>query len=231
MLDRRDVLDKGFVILDKMMGDDKEIAEDARASTKFVRHEDRTTTDGDIKLIRYLAEHNHTSPFEQVELKFIVKAPIFVIREWMRHRTWNYNEQSGRYSEYGPEWYIPDMSRMQLQDTKNKQSSADGLINSPGAARELMAASFRTCFNNYQYLLECGLAREIARMVLPVSMYSVFVAKTDLHNLHHFLVLRCAPDAQWEIRQYANAIREMVEKQLPVAMKVLDFERNVNDRS
>ena len=208
-MDSIPVLDKGFVRLVEVMGGDHSVVQAARVSygpgTKTVR-EDRA-------LIDYLMRHRHTSPFEMVEFKFHVKAPLFVVRQWFRHRTANVNEISGRYSVLKEEFYEPEVWRKQAG--KNKQGSegafpdeeADGLL------RQVEEVAYAA----YQALLGKGVAREMARMVLPLNLYTEFYWKQDLHNLFHFLTLRLAPEAQWEIRQYARAIAEIVKAHVPMA--------------
>ncbi|MFN4070356.1 MAG: FAD-dependent thymidylate synthase [Thermus caldifontis] len=203
------VLDKGFVRLVEAMGNDASIVQAARVSygpgTKTVRE--------DAALIDYLMRHRHTSPFEMVEFKFHVKAPIFVVRQWFRHRTASVNEISGRYSVLGEEFYEPKAWRHQAR--RNKQGS-EGAFTDEEASRLLKGVE-REAYQAYQTLLEKGIAREMARMVLPLNLYTEFYWKQDLHNLFHFLALRLDPHAQWEIRQYAKAIAEIVKAHVPLA--------------
>jgi thymidylate synthase (FAD) len=207
------VLDHGFVRVVDVMGTDSSIVQAARVSygagTKTKRDDD--------KLLRYLYEHQHTGPFEMCEVKLHIKAPIFVARQWMRHRTWSYNEVSGRYSELPMEFYCP--LELRMQDSTNKQGSTDLTLDTlyldapPVWAYDCAATS-------YKQMLERGICREQARMVLPLATYTEFYAKTDLRNLLHFLDLRCDEHAQWEMRQYADAIAEMVRHYFPVTMEV-----------
>lgn len=172
----------------------------------------------DEKLIRYLLTHEHWSPFEMVEFKFHVKAPIFVARQWFRHRTASVNEISGRYSVIEDEFYLPDSWR--LQDTKNKQGSTgklDGLTDA--LVTDAYTEAMEMALEAYKSLLTAGVAREMARMVLPVSVYTQFYWKQDLRNLLHFLKLRLDPHAQWEIRQYAEAILQLIEPLVPVTVR------------
>lgn len=172
----------------------------------------------DEKLIRYLLTHEHWSPFEMVEFKFHVKAPIFVARQWFRHRTASVNEVSARYSVVEDEYYIPEHWR--LQDTKNKQGSVgklDGLTDA--LVTDAYTEAVEMAFEAYKSLLTAGVAREMARMVLPVSVYTQFYWKQDLRNLLHFLKLRLDPHAQWEIRQYAEAILQLIEPLVPVTVR------------
>ena len=203
------VLDKGFVRLVEVMGDDRAIVQAARVSygegTKSFR-EDRA-------LIDYLMRHRHTSPFEMVVFKFHVKAPLFVVRQWFRHRTASVNEISGRYSVLKEEFYEPEAWRRQAK--RNKQGSEGALLDEEATA--LLKETEARAYAAYQALLEKGVAREMARMVLPLNLYTEFYWKQDLHNLFHFLKLRLAPEAQWEIRQYAKAIAQMVKAHVPMA--------------
>ncbi|WP_234554156.1 FAD-dependent thymidylate synthase [Thermus caliditerrae] len=211
------VLDKGFVRLVDAMGNDRAIVQAARVSygkgTKTVRE--------DAALIDYLMRHRHTSPFEMVEFKFHVKAPIFVVRQWFRHRTASVNEISGRYSVLKEEFYEPQAWRKQAR--RNKQGSEGEL--SDEEASLLLKGVEREAYQAYQTLLEKGIAREMARMVLPLNLYTEFYWKQDLHNLFHFLALRLDPHAQWEIRQYAKAIAEIVKAHVPLAWQ--SFEEHV----
>ncbi|GAA5335438.1 MULTISPECIES: FAD-dependent thymidylate synthase [Thermus] len=211
------VLDKGFVRLVDVMGDDAAIVQAARVSygegTKTVRE--------DAALIDYLMRHRHTSPFEMVEFKFHVKAPLFVARQWFRHRTASVNEVSGRYSVLKDEFYEPRAFRRQAK--RNKQGSEGELADEE--ALSLLLESEREAYRAYEKLLEKGVAREMARMVLPLNLYTEFYWKQDLHNLFHFLKLRLAPEAQWEIREYAKAIAEIVKARVPLAWA--SFEEHV----
>ncbi len=203
------VLDKGFVRLVEVMGDDHAIVQAARVSygegTKSLRE--------DKALIDYLMRHRHTSPFEMVEFKFHVKAPLFVVRQWFRHRTASVNEISGRYSVLKEEFYEPPAWRRQAR--RNKQGSEGALLDEE--ASRLLQETQAQAYAAYQALLEKGVAREMARMVLPLNLYTEFYWKQDLHNLFHFLKLRLAPEAQWEIRQYAKAMAEIVRARVPLA--------------
>ncbi len=213
-------LDKGFVRLIDVMGNDSSIVQAARVSygagTKQV-HEDRG-------LIRYLLRHQHTTPFEMVEFKFHVKLPIFVARQWIRHRTANVNEYSGRYSEMKDEFYVPELEQVRSQSTTNKQGRAEDPFSTSEAEqivheiRDAQAAMY----SQYQGLLSTGLAREIARINLPVSNYTEWYWKIDLHNLFHFLRLRMDSHAQYEIRVYAEAIGAIVKDIVPLAWEAFE---------
>jgi len=197
------LLDKGYVELQDFMGDDLAIVNAARVSFLGESKGDQK----DQKLLNYLLRHAHTSPFEMVEFKLRVKCPLFVARQWMRHRVWNYNEVSRRYTSEELDFYIPDTWR--LQSTDNKQCSQ-------GDAEQAMQQQFTTqmqqqvdnALATYNQMIDAGIAREQARMVLPQNMYTTFVAKVDGHNLMHFMKLRMDEHAQHEIRVYADAIYE-----------------------
>ena len=197
------VLDKGWIELQDMMGDDLAIVNAARVSFLGESKGD----DHDKKLLFYLLRHRHTSPFEQVELKFRVRAPLLVWWQWARHRTWHYNAQSGRYTPFVEnDFYVPLAWRKQSAD--NKQAS-EGLIDPADAGQltQKLLAHYEQSFALYEEALAAGVAKEQARVFLPgFSVYYTWVAKTDAHNLMHFLSLRAAPDAQEEIRAYAQAI-------------------------
>ncbi|MFM8840527.1 MAG: FAD-dependent thymidylate synthase [bacterium] len=217
---RIDCLDKGFVRLIDVMGDDASIVQAARVSygsgTKKV-HEDRG-------LIRYLLRHAHTTPFEMVEFKFHVKLPIFVARQWIRHRTANVNEYSGRYSEMKDEFYTPAIQDIRPQSISNKQGRSDETL--PEGMAEQAATAFKQgqddAYAQYQEFLELGIAREIARINLPVSNYTEWYWKIDLHNLFHFLRLRIDAHAQYEIRVFAEAIAELVKPFVPHAWEAFE---------
>ena len=213
-------LDKGFVRLIDVMGDDAAIVQAARVSygsgTKKV-HEDRG-------LIRYLMRHLHTTPFEMVEFKFHVKLPIFVARQWIRHRTANVNEYSGRYSEMKDEFYVPDPDQVRAQSAMNKQGRAETAFDADEAdkIRTSMQQTQEMLYGQYQDLLSTDLAREIARINLPVSNYTEWYWKTDLHNLFHFLRLRIDPHAQYEIRVFGEAMAEIVKAAVPLAYEAFE---------
>jgi thymidylate synthase (FAD) len=213
-------LDKGFVRLIDVMGDDNAIVQAARVSygsgTKKV-HEDRG-------LIRYLMRHLHTTPFEMVEFKFHVKLPIFVARQWIRHRTANVNEYSGRYSEMKDEFYVPDPEQVRAQSATNKQGRADDSFAPEEAERirTMMRTTQESLYGQYQELLDTDLAREIARINLPVSNYTEWYWKIDLHNLFHFLRLRIDSHAQYEIRVYGEAMASIVKAAVPLAYEAFE---------
>ncbi len=213
-------LDKGFVRLIDVMGDDNAIVQAARVSygsgTKKV-HEDRG-------LIRYLMRHLHTTPFEMVEFKFHIKLPIFVARQWIRHRTANVNEYSGRYSEMKDEFYVPDPEQIRAQSAINKQGRADESFapEESERIRSMMHTTQENLYSEYQELLGTSLAREIARINLPVSNYTEWYWKIDLHNLFHFLRLRIDSHAQYEIRVYGEAMAQIVKAAVPLAYEAFE---------
>lgn len=213
-------LDKGFVRLIDVMGDDDAIVQAARVS--YGAGTKRVTEDRG--LIRYLLRHLHTTPFEMVEFKFHIKLPIFVARQWIRHRTANVNEYSGRYSEMKDEFYVPSLEQIRPQSTTNKQGRSE-LTLPPDVAAQIatrMEATQRGLYDEYQSLLGEDLARELARINLPVSNYTEWYWKIDLHNLFHFLRLRIDPHAQYEIRVYGEAMAELVKQVVPIAWEAFE---------
>ena len=217
----KNVLDYGFVRLVDSMGNDKAICEAARVS--YNNWWERKPEE-DRALIRYLMAHRHTSPFEMVEFKFHCKMPIFVARQWIRHRTANVNEVSGRYSELSEEYYVPELSRIQTQSSSNKQGSAEVLPEELGKAFQDTVHSYGSYpFNAYKaWVNQSNLSRELARIILPLSTYTEWYWKIDLHNLFHFLKLRMDSHAQWEIQQYANAMYELIKPIVPVACEAFE---------
>lgn len=213
-------LDKGFIRLVDYMGNDASIVQSARVSygkgTKSVTE--------DKGLIRYLMRHSHTSPFEMVEFKFHVKLPIFVARQWIRHRTANVNEYSGRYSEMRDEFYIPEPEQIRTQSAVNKQGRASEPMPSEESAKiiDKYEKIQKILFADYTDLLDTGLARELARINLPLSTYTEWYWKIDLHNLFHFLRLRLDVHAQYEIRVYAEAMAKIVKEIVPLAYEAFE---------
>jgi thymidylate synthase (FAD) len=213
-------LDKGFVRLVDSMGSDAAIVQAARVSygagTKKVS-EDRG-------LIRYLMRHAHTTPFEMVEFKFHVKLPIFVARQWIRHRTANVNEYSGRYSVMPDEFYVPDAEQIRPQSATNKQGRAEETFSDSEAAsiQSLLQNGQQRSYQDYEALLGNNFARELARINLPVSQYTEWYWKIDLHNLFHFLRLRLDAHAQYEIRVYADAMAQIVREIVPMAYQAFE---------
>jgi len=212
------VLDKGFVRLVDSMGDDSSIVQAARVSygkgTKTV-NEDRG-------LIRYLIRMKHSTPVELVDFKFHVKLPIFVARQWMRHRACTFNEYSGRYSIMSDDCYIPELDRITEQSTDNKQGSSNIVLDDADNIQLSMEQQTQSDLDNYHDFLDKGVSREIARINLPVSNYTEFYWKINLHNLFHFLKLRMDSHAQYEIRVYAEAIYEMIKEIVPLACEAFD---------
>jgi len=207
------VLDHGFVRLIDYMGDDGAIVQAARVS-----YGDGTKTPSDDRsLIRYLMRHRHTTPFEMCEIKFHVRLPIFVARQWMRHRMSSYNEVSGRYSVVKDEFYVPEEERYKSQSSENKQGSSELSPENTLDMHDCLEDTASFCYKNYKRLLRENLARETARIVLPLSTYTEFYWKIDLHNLMHFLQLRIDKHAQYEIRVYAEKIAEIVKLWVPIA--------------
>jgi thymidylate synthase (FAD) len=211
------LLNHGHVRLVDHMGSDLSIVRNARVSYDA---EWRTGEDEgkDAKLLDYLVKNRHTSPFEAVSFTFDVKAPIFVFRQWHRHRTWSFNEVSARYSELPEEFYVPELDQVTTQSASNKQMRTDE--QHPMAAQFAMVieASSDLAFKNYKVLLAEGCPRELARSILPVGTYSHMFATVDLHNLMHFLKLRLHAHSQYEIRVYAEAMLQLVEPLVPVTV-------------
>lgn len=210
-----DVLDHGFVRLVESMGSDLSVVRAARVS---YNEEWRAGEDegSDTRLIKYLKKNKHHTPFEAVALTFEVKAPIFVFRQWHRHRTWSYNELSARYRELPEEIYMPPF---RAQAAKNKQGSDGFVADGDAAALEAaFKASYKTAFEAYRYALSKGVAREIARSVLPVATYSHMFGTVNLLNLMRFLSLRDHSHAQHEIRVYAEAMRDLARHVAPVSI-------------
>lgn len=216
------VLDHGFVRLVDYMGNDKRIVQAARVSygegTKTFRE--------DAILIDYLLRHQHTSPFEHVVLEMHCKLPIFVARQWIRHRTARINEISGRYSVMENEFYLPPANQIKGQSEDNKQ--ARSLHELPPDIQQKVLEILRrdqgSVYASYEELLNDGIARELARINLPLSLYTQWYWQMDLHNLLHFLELRMDSHAQWEIREYANAIAQITRAVAPLAYDA--FERH-----
>jgi len=219
------VLDHGFIRVIDYMGDDAAVVQAARVSygagTKKIRE--------DAGLINYLMRHRHTSPFEMCELKLHAKMPIFVAREWVRHRVANLNEISGRYSILDNEFYLPAPEQLGTQSRSNRQGRGE-TITGPESVRvlEILREDAERSYSHYEEMLNeniagdtldparSGLARELARMNLSVNFYTQWYWKIDLHNLLHFLNLRTDPRAQYEIRVYADAILEVLKQWVPL---------------
>ena len=213
-------LDHGFVRLIDYMGSDEAIVQAARVSygkgTKQVTQ--------DRGLIRYLMRHHHTSPFEMVEFKFHCKLPIFVARQWIRHRTASVNEYSLRYSEAVNQFYIPEPEVIRLQSKINKQGRSSEMV--PTELQQevlsILKKHAQKAWDDYEKLEQANLARELARIHLPVSLYTEWYWKLNLHNLLHFLKLRLDSTAQHEIRVYAETIAEIVKTAVPLTWEAFE---------
>jgi thymidylate synthase (FAD) len=216
---KRPVLSHGYVVLVDYMGDDAAIVQAARVSygagTKSVRD--------DRGLVRYLMRHRHTTPFEMVELKLLVRLPIYVARQMIRHRTANVNEYSARYSVVPDEFDLPPPGSVRRQSTRNRQGRGDALppevVDRFRTDLERVSAD---AYRSYTAALGAGVARETARLLLPLAYYTEWYWKSDLHNLFHFLSLRLDPHAQEEIRLYAAAIAEIARAVAPVATEAFE---------
>jgi thymidylate synthase (FAD) len=227
------VLDHGFIRVIDYMGDDAAIVQAARVS--YGRGTRRVSEDAG--LIRYLMRHRHSTPFEMCEIKYHVKLPIFVARQWIRHRTANVNEYSARYSILDREFYLPDAQHLAAQSSANRQGRGEPLGGEEAArVLALLQEDAVRCYDHYSEMLNedetgaprdnarQGLARELARMNLTLNTYTQWYWKTDLYNLFHFLSLRVDPHAQYEIRAYAEAMLETVAAWVPVAHRAfLDY--------
>lgn len=207
------VLDKGFVRLVDYYGSDARIVQSARVSygagTKTVRE--------DKMLIDYLWKNEHTSPFEQVVFTFHCKLPIFVARQWIRHRTARVNEVSGRYSVMKEEFYVPSPEQVSYQSKDNKQGRSKEEV--PAELRasvlDIINNLNHSAYSEYQNMIEKGIAKELARVCLPLNLYTEWYWQIDLKNLLHFLRLRMDNHAQYEIRAYAEVMAEIVKKTCP----------------
>ncbi len=225
LFEARPVLDHGFVRVVDYMGDDSAVVQAARVS--YGRGTRRTSEDSG--LIRYLLRHRHTTPFEMCEIKYHIKLPIFVARQWIRHRTANVNEYSARYSILDREFYLPSPEHLAAQSSVNRQGRGD-VLQGAEAARviDMLRGDAMQTYDHYADMLNedadgnpvdparQGLARELARMNLTLNTYTQWYWKTDLHNLLHFLSLRADPHAQYEIRAYADAMIESLRAWVPM---------------
>lgn len=245
-MNRVSVLDHGYVELIESWGSDASVVEAARMSTNkgflgwgpicascstagsfdvesgycHVCEAETTVKPGDEKLLRYLYEHKHATPFEMGGLVIEVQAPIFVFREWMRHRTQSYNEMSARYTPLPDLNYVPTVERLMLNSKTNKQAGrvagADDLTEDQAESfRGLLKEMYAQQEHLYQMALARGVPKELARVHLPVGRYSRMRASANLRNWLAFLTLRCAPDAQWEIRQFAHVVADLVKQTFP----------------
>lgn len=215
------VLDHGFVRVVDYMGDDSAIVQSARVS--YGKGTKKVTEDRG--LINYLMRHWHTTPFEMCEIKFHIKLPIFIARQWIRHRTANVNEYSARYSILDKEFYLPKLEHLAAQSTINNQGRGEVLEGEYAQqVLELLKRDSMQTYDTYEYLLNNngdesrpGLARELARMNLPVNYYTQWYWKIDLHNLMHFLRLRADSHAQYEIQAYADVMIDVLKRWVPFA--------------
>lgn len=215
------VLDHGFVRLVDHMGDDLSVVRAARVSYDAAW---RAGADegSDYRLINYLMKNRHTSPFEAVQFQFEIKCPIFIARQWHRHRTWAYNEVSARYTALPEEFYVPDPKHIGVQSQDNKQVRDIDLDGGVGdvakASSEAIQSVCENSFAVYRAMLDAGVPRELVRSVLPVATYTHFFGSVNLHNLLHFLGLRLHSHAQYEIRVYAEAILELITPVVPTTV-------------
>ena len=220
------VLDNGFIRVIDYMGNDSAVVQSARVSYGAGTKKKSM----DSALIHYLMRHQHTTPFEMCEIKYHIKLPIFIARQWIRHRTANVNEYSARYSILGKEFYIPEPSQLSIQSEDNKQGR--GEILSPEESHkvlEILRNDSELVYEHYQEMLNAdekgnildpnrsGLTRELARMNLTLNYYTEWYWKIDLHNLLHFVNLRADSHAQYEIREYANVLLETIKKWVPIS--------------
>nr|DAU03980.1 MAG TPA: FAD-dependent thymidylate synthase [Caudoviricetes sp.] len=220
-------LDHGHVVLLDVMGSDEDIEYAARMSyANGTRTVSQTQS-----LLDFLMRHEHTSPFEMVEIKFQIKMPIFVMRQLVRHRTASLNEMSLRYSKATDEFYVPALSRMNTQSSSNKQCSSEELIDWPAETRNLISVFNENAFDGYTALLDSGLSREIARGILPVNGYTEVVWKIDLKNLMHFLKLRLHSHAQKEIQWLAQAMYDLLKETGKFDLTLDAFERYILNAS
>lgn len=215
--DARKVLDHGFIYLKSVYGDDSTVCEAARISygkgTKSVAD--------DRNLIRYLVRHRHTSPLEQCEATFVIKFPLFVLSQWVRHRTANLNVLSGRYSIMPDEYYTPDVVMTQSQT--NKQGSGNPVDSlTSNIWKDTYKKAVEVSKTQYDYAIASDIAREQARIVIPQSQYTLCVWKCDIHNIMHFLKLRLDTHAQYEIRVYAQAMYELLKGKFPLLFEAFD---------
>ena len=226
-----EVLDHGFVRVIDYMGDDSSVVQSARVSygkgTKKISN--------DKGLIKYLMRHRHSTPFEMCEIKFHIKLPIFIARQWIRHRTANVNEYSARYSILDKEFYIPSAENLAAQSQINNQGRGDALTDDEASnVIQILKNDAEQTYANYETLLnenssggvldegKSGIARELARMNLTLNTYTQWYWKIDLNNLLHFLALRADDHAQYEIRVYADVMLDLVKKWVPLTYEAFE---------
>lgn len=215
------VLNHGHCRLVDSMGSDLSIVRSARVSydAEWRAGEDEGK---DAKLLSYLVKNHHTSPLESVQFTFDIKAPIFVLRQWHRHRTWSYNEVSARYTELPEEFYIPEVSQITTQSLSNKQMRTEEINPEAELIQELISKQCSEAFTVYQGLIGLGTPREIARGVLPVNTYSHMFATVDLLNLMKFCKLRMHAHAQYEIKVYAQAMFALAKEVCPITVAAIE---------
>ena len=226
----RRILDHGYVRLVKSSGGDLDVVRAARVSYN-AEWRAGENSGSDARLIRYLMRNGHTSPFEHVTFTFEVKAPIFVLRQWHRHRTWSYNEVSARYTELPEEFYIPEINKIGVQSKDNKQGREfidESKLDEPlwlgedGFIADKLRVNSEKLMQEYKYLLKyTSCPREIARIILPLNTYSHMFATVDLHNLLKFIKERTSPGAQYEIKVYAEAMLDLIQPIVPVSIGAL----------
>jgi thymidylate synthase (FAD) len=210
----------GFVELESSSGSDLDIVNAAKVS--FAK-QSSDFGDAEKGILNFLIRERHGSPFEHNYFKFHVRAPIFVIREWQRHRIGSYNEESGRYVELRPDFYIPESSRIQ-EGKPGAYTFTEGTKEQTDLVRRSITAASETAFSRYQKMIDEGVAKEQARLVLPLNIYSEFYFSCNARSLMNFLELRMAPNAMYEIRKYAEALYELWAKVMPATAKA--FEHN-----
>jgi thymidylate synthase (FAD) len=210
------VLDHGYVALDGVMGDDRTAARCAR--TSFRNKDQDRTAEQDAKLVDYLIRNHHNTPLEFCQLRFYVKMPIIVARQLVRQRTQSINEISLRYVQATREFYVPALDRMQRQSTTNKQGSSSEVVERPWLCESLIRHAGNEAFDTYELLLNEGLAKELARTVLPLGTYTEWFTQMNLHNFFHMLSLRLDPHAQYESRVYAQAMLDLARPMFPLTI-------------
>jgi thymidylate synthase (FAD) len=210
--------DQGWVGIVDHMGTETTIVNAARVSFGKMRE---TMSDSDVGLLKYLIENKHTSPLEHVVFTFLIHCPLFVRSQWHRHRTWSFNEISRRYTEIDLEFYVPPVVRGQAP--VNRQASVESVELDQDACRALIDQQNQASLKHFHELLDLGVCREQARGVLSQNLFTTFWGTVDLGNLIHFLELRDSEHAQWEIREYARAIKKLVAPYIPKTAEVLGW--------
>jgi len=234
MQDKIEVLNGGYVRLVDHMGNDLSIVRSARVSydADWREPEGDEAIGKDAKLIHYLMKNHHTSPFESVTFTFEVKAPIFVFRQWHRHRTWSYNEVSARYTELDMGYYVPEVEQITTQSSSNKQMRTNEQHPFAEMARIMIDTQCNAAFVAYKGMIDRGIPRELARGVLPVNSYSKMFATVNLHNLlNNFIVLRDHDHAQYEVRVYAQAMKQLITPIVPITIEAFDDSRKYQEFS